>query len=195
MVLLVRQSDTADGPHLALEAKMAWRTLAVAGVLVLICTGCYSSHSRFLDAETEPPLDTVVSDCPTDWVGDCPSWTGGDCNVVYQCGCCPGQQCAYRLDMESCSFVERCVSSGHPTLGIGDPCSGPGCPAGTICLIYLPDTTVGHCFEWCAMDDDCTLPDERCDLPSRFDDDHTFCPELVEYPLPLCSDGTFVPTE
>jgi hypothetical protein len=165
---------------------------------LVLASGCYSSHTRFSDAETEPDpvIDTIVPDCPTDWVGECVSSTGGDCNIIEQCGCCPGEACAFRLDPGGCDFIERCVGASSGTLNISDECSGGNrCPDGSICLIYLPETTIGHCFEWCEDDSDCRLADETCDLPSRFDDDASICPDLREYPYPLCSDGTFVPPE
>lgn len=175
---------------------MSWRVLQVLGAVVL-CAGCYRSHQRSRDAEVEDTVvDTVFPDCPTDWVGECISPTDGDCNIVDQCGCCPGQACAYRLDSETCEFIERCVDAPTTPLQVGDDCNTRECPAGSICLVYLPETTVGHCFEWCRTDADCSAEGEWCNLPSRFHDDHpTICPELGEYPQPLCSDGTYTPME
>ncbi len=181
------------GPGIASLGCMAIRPVLAVVAIPLFVSGCYRSFSLYTDAEAEPdsPPDSIHSDCLTDWVGDCVSVTGGDCNIIDQCGCCPGQACAFRLDVDTCEFVERCVGAPHTTLMVGDPCSTGDCPTGSICLIYLPDTITGHCFEWCEEDAHCRVEGEWCNLPSRFDDDHVFCPHLVSYPLPLCSDGTF----
>ncbi len=147
--------------------------------------GCYASFARTGDAGADPPADTRPDEVDSrecnagELPPDCAPTEGGECNIVDQCGCCGGD-CRFLFDWDACTFRETC----HGGL--------PGsCPAGWVYMIYPPDTTVGRCFEWCYDDSDCSLDGEWCNLPAKFDEAHPPCGHVDEYPIHICSDGTY----
>ena len=166
-----------------LPARAILAALAVAAGLPL--AGCYTSFERVGDATVDPPVDThaddpVPGDCtPGDPPPGCEPTAGGECNVVDQCGCCGGE-CSFDFDWDTCEFSESC---GGMDLGCDTP--------GWIYMIYPPDTSVGRCFEWCYDDSDCSLVGEWCNLPAKFDEAHPPCDHVDEFPVMLCSDGTY----